>query len=281
MKSYRSKAPGDPRHPSPLTASYGPVLTCERVEVVVAGGQGGLGQEARPEPVLREEAIHLFASSENPAQESDLVFYLVGQSPAKRVLDVVLCVFGVVLTAPLWALISLAIKLEDGGPILYSQERWGKGGHTFTLHKFRSMVTDSDAMFGVRQAILGDERVTTVGRFLRSTGLDELPQLFNIIAGDMSLVGPRALAFAEVLTNDSGELLTYETIPGFAKRLSIRPGLTGPATVYLDKDANPIAKFEQDLLYVDQQSLTLDLRLIALSIWISLRGKWEDRGRKL
>ena len=211
--------------------------------------------------------------------EPALTFHVVHQPAAKRLLDVFLAAVGLILSAPLWVLISVAIKLEDGGPVLYSQERWGRAGVRFRLHKFRTMV-ESDETLGIRQALEGDERVTRVGRALRASGMDELPQLVNILIGDMSMVGPRALAFAELVSNSEGELVTYESVPGFTERLSVRPGLTGLATVYMHKDAQPLTKFRCDVRYIEEQSFWLDVRLIFISLWISLRGKWEQRGPK-
>ena len=196
----------------------------------------------------------------------------------KRPLDVVVALVGLVLSAPIWLAVTLAVKLHRDGSILYRQQRWGRGGRPFTLYKFRTMVAHSDDHFGIRQAAEDDERVTPMGRVLRSTGIDELPQLINILRGDMSLVGPRPLAVGEVVPGGSGG--AYEELPTFAARLSVRPGLTGPATVYLPRDAGPEEKFEFDLGYIEHQSLWIDVRLIALSLWISVRGKWEARGKK-
>jgi lipopolysaccharide/colanic/teichoic acid biosynthesis glycosyltransferase len=199
----------------------------------------------------------------------------------KRSLDVGMALIGLALTLPILAIIALAIKLSDGGPVIYSQVRWGRGGRTFRLFKFRTMVADSDEAFGIRQAAVLDERVTGLGRVLRAMGLDELPQLVNVLRGNMSVVGPRALAQSELVVDGSGRLVTYETVPGFAQRLSVTPGITSPATIYMDKDVDPITKFAYDVRYVQEQSLWLDLKLVALSMWISLRGKWETRDKKL
>lgn len=197
--------------------------------------------------------------------------------PLKRTLDLALAGFMLFCSAPVWLLTALAIKLEDGGPVFYHQERWGRGGQIFRVRKFRTMVQNA----GLRQAERNDRRITRVGRFLRACGLDELPQLLNIWAGDMSFVGPRALAVGELVRSPSGELVSYETVPGFWERLAVRPGLTGIATIYIPKDAPPRRKFRYDQLYIRQQSLLLDLWLIGLSFWISFRGKWETRERKL
>jgi lipopolysaccharide/colanic/teichoic acid biosynthesis glycosyltransferase len=196
----------------------------------------------------------------------------------KRPLDLVLSGGMLLISAPIWALLALAIKLEDGGPVFYHQKRWGRGGTNFAVLKFRTMVPDSDRRFGVRQATEDDRRVTRIGRFMRACGLDELPQLLNIYRGEMSFVGPRALAIGE--SDSDGYALQYEQLEGFRERISVRPGLTGLATIYLPKDASARRKFRADVLYVRRPSFWLDLRLIALSFLISFRGKWETRGKK-
>lgn len=208
-----------------------------------------------------------------------VTYSLVREPRLKRPFDVVLASLMLAVSAPVWAAIALAIKVEDRGPVFYRQERWGRGQTRFHVLKFRSMVPNSDRDFGVLQAVQDDRRVTRVGRMLRATGLDELPQLLNILRGEMSFVGPRPLAVSE--TDALGQPIVYEATPGFARRLSVRPGLTGLATVYLHKDAPSRLKFRADLLYVRRLSFWLDVRLVALSFWISFRGKWETRSRKV
>jgi lipopolysaccharide/colanic/teichoic acid biosynthesis glycosyltransferase len=197
----------------------------------------------------------------------------------KRPFDIALAGVMLTVSAPVWAAIALAIKIEDGGPVFYRQERWGRHKERFQVLKFRSMVPNSDREFGVRQAREHDRRVTRVGRFLRATGLDELPQVLNIMRGDMSFVGPRALATDE-MTGD-GIPIRYQDAPGFSLRLRVRPGLTGLATIYLPKDAPSHLKFRADLVYVRRLSFWLDVRLVLLSFWISFRGKWETRSTKV
>jgi lipopolysaccharide/colanic/teichoic acid biosynthesis glycosyltransferase len=143
------------------------------------------------------------------------------------------------------------------------------------------MIPDSDEKYGIRQAAHNDERITRVGAILRKMGLDELPQLINIARGEMSFVGPRALAIGEVIEDGKGNYIPYDQLPAFHERLAVRPGLTSLATIFIPKDASPRRKFRYDLLYIRKQSIGLDLYLIALSFWISFRGKWETRGRKL
>jgi len=198
----------------------------------------------------------------------------------KRPLDVILSAVMIILSIPVSLPLALLIKLEDGGPIFYRQERWGRNGTRFRAYKFRTMVANSDKDFGIKQAIENDPRITRVGRILRAMGLDELPQLLNIFLGDMSFVGPRSLAMGEIVKDKKGNMVEYEDINGFWERLRVRPGLTGLATIYIPKDAAPCRKLRYDLLYICKQSFWLDVRLIALSFWISFRGKWETRGKK-
>jgi lipopolysaccharide/colanic/teichoic acid biosynthesis glycosyltransferase len=150
----------------------------------------------------------------------------------KRVFDCVLAASGLVASAPLWALLAIAIKLEDGGPIFFRQSRVGLGGRVFDALKFRSMVPDAEARTGPVQATENDPRVTRVGRFMRSTAMDELPQLWNIFAGEMSFVGPRPLRPGEMEVRGDGQLVALDQIPGYAARHRVRPGLTGLTQVY-------------------------------------------------
>ena len=193
----------------------------------------------------------------------------------KRILDVALSVLMLGMAMPVILPISMAIKLEDGGPVFYRQKRWGRNGTRFGVYKFRTMVPDAERKFGITQAQENDTRTTRIGRLLRAMGLDELPQILNILTGDMSFVGPRSLAVGEALTDINGRRINYEEIKGFRDRLEARPGLTGLATVYIPKDSPPRRKFKYDLFYLRKYTFCLDLHLIALSFWISFRGKWE------
>jgi lipopolysaccharide/colanic/teichoic acid biosynthesis glycosyltransferase len=198
----------------------------------------------------------------------------------KRAFDIVLAGAGLLGSSPLWAFFALAIKLEDRGPVLFRQERVGFGGRRFTAFKFRSMRPDAEAGIGAVQAAAHDPRVTRVGRIMRATAMDELPQLWNIFCGDMSFVGPRALRPGEIEAKSNGLLERLEDVPGFEMRISVRPGLTGIAQVYAPRDLPRRQKFRYDRLYVRRRSWSLDARLILLSFWISVLGTWEARGRK-
>ena len=192
----------------------------------------------------------------------------------KRLFDIFLSGTGLLVSSPLWGIIAGASKLEDGGPVFYRQQRVGKGGREFSSLKFRSMVADSDAKWGVVPAVEHDPRVTRVGRILRTTAMDELPQLWNIFRGDMSFVGPRP-EWLELVRRFRNE------ITGFDRRHTVRPGLTGLAQICGHSELARRHKLRYDLVYIQKQSFWLDLRLIGVSFLITFLGKWEERGARL
>jgi lipopolysaccharide/colanic/teichoic acid biosynthesis glycosyltransferase len=198
----------------------------------------------------------------------------------KRAFDILVSGAGLIAFAPAAAVIAAAIKLDDGGPVLFSQERVGKDGRVFLAFKFRSMVVDAEKHTGAIQATENDPRVTAAGRVLRATAFDELPQLWNIFRGDMSVVGPRPLRPGEADTTADGRHLPLSAIPGYAARHRVRPGLTGLAQVHARRDLPRTGKFRYDRIYQQRAGFCLDLRLIAQSFWITARGRWEDHGRK-
>jgi lipopolysaccharide/colanic/teichoic acid biosynthesis glycosyltransferase len=200
---------------------------------------------------------------------------------SKRAFDVALSGIGLVLSAPLWGVIAALVKLEDGGPVFFGQERVGEGLRIFKAMKFRSMIPDAEAKVGALQASEHDPRITRIGRLLRATAMDELPQLWNIFRGDMSFVGPRALRPGEIEANSDRGMVPMEEIAGYVERHSVRPGLTGIAQVYAARDVPRRHKFKYDRIYVQRRNFRLDLRLILLSFWITFRGQWEHRGRKV
>jgi lipopolysaccharide/colanic/teichoic acid biosynthesis glycosyltransferase len=199
----------------------------------------------------------------------------------KRLFDVTLSALGLAASAPLWLVIAAAVKIEDGGPVFFPQERVGRGGRVFTALKFRSMVADAETRSGPLQAGANDPRITRIGRLLRGTAMDELPQLWNIFVGDMSFVGPRPLRPGEVEVRGDGRLVPLATIPGYQARHGIRPGLTGLTQVYAPRDIPRASKFRLDRLYLKRAGFWLDLKLILLSFWITSRGAWESREPKL
>jgi lipopolysaccharide/colanic/teichoic acid biosynthesis glycosyltransferase len=199
----------------------------------------------------------------------------------KRLFDAVVAAVGLAISGPLWLLIAVAIKIEDGGPVFYSQDRIGLDGRMFKALKFRSMVPDAEARTGPVQASENDPRITSTGRWLRATAMDELPQLWNILAGDMSFVGPRPLRPGEIETRGSGRLVRLERFPGYAERHRVRPGLTGLTQVYAPRDLSRTSKFRLDRLYLKRAGFWLDVKLIAMSFWITGLGQWERRDRHI
>ena len=193
------------------------------------------------------------------------VFYSKNSGPtteqmlAKRAMDILVSAVGLLLTAPLIALIAVSIKLSDGGPALYSQERLTQNGRIFRLYKFRSMVVDAEKDGGPRLASVGDDRITPMGKWLRKLRLDELPQLWNIFRGDMSLVGPRP---------ERPEIaLQYEAeLPEFALRLRMKAGLTGYAQIYGRYNTTMRDKLLLDLLYTESYTLLLDFKMLFMTL---------------
>jgi len=180
-----------------------------------------------------------------------------------RALDIALATFALLVTAPLSALIALAIRFEGAGPVLYRQQRVGKDGAEFELCKFRTMVAGSDPV-GIGTAIeANDPRVTKVGRLLRKLSLDELPNLINVLRGEMAIVGPRPTIPAQV------ELYT----PRQRRRLDVRPGMTGWAQVSGRSAIDWSERIELDVWYVENRSVALDLRILARTARLILTGQ--------
>jgi len=176
----------------------------------------------------------------------------------KRAFDLILACTGLILLLPVMGVVALLVSLWHGRPVLFSQIRPGYHGKLFRLYKFRTMTNGRDA----RGALLPDEkRLTPLGNFLRSTSLDELPELFNILRGEMSLVGPRPL-LAQYLERYS---------PEQSRRHDVLPGLTGWAQVNGRNTISWEEKFRLDVWYVDHWSLALDVKILALTVWKVLR----------
>lgn len=199
----------------------------------------------------------------------------------KRPFDFLLSLTGIVVSSPFWVIIAFLIKADDSGPVFYTQKRVGINGHLFNAYKFRTMIPESDELYGYKQAGEGDTRITRAGKYLRYTAMDELPQLLSILNGDMSFVGPRALLPDEIEVNKNcKESIPIENIPGYEFRQSVRPGLTGIAQIYAPRDINRKNKFRYDSVYIRNQSFYLDLKLILLSFLITFKGTWESRDKK-
>lgn len=198
----------------------------------------------------------------------------------KQAFDYSLALFGLFVFSPLWLILILAIWLEDRGPVYYVQDRVGKNARIFKGVKFRSMIPDAEDGIGPVQAKENDPRVTKIGRFLRKTAMDELPQLWNILKGDMSFVGPRALRPTEPEAAEESEAKSIYQIPGFEMRSSIQPGLTGVAQVFASRHLQRQEKFKYDLWYVKNKNITLDIKLILKSVGISFSRRWDTEAKR-
>lgn len=184
-----------------------------------------------------------------------------GQRFVKRAMDISLCLLALLVFSPVMAVIALAIKLEDGGPVFYRQKRATYGGKAFDILKFRSMIVNAESA-GISIPATGrDPRITRIGRLIRATRLDELPQLLNIIRGDMSIVGPRPERLEHMEQYGS-------EIPEFYYRLKVKGGLTGYAQIYGKYNTSAYDKIRLDLMYIEHYSLSLDIKLILMTIRI-------------
>lgn len=181
------------------------------------------------------------------------------QEVIKRLSDIVFSILLIILTSPVMLVIAVAIKVSDRGPVIFTQRRMTKGGKIFRIYKFRSMVVDAEKDGEVIPAAELDARVTKVGRWIRRTRLDELPQLFNVLKGEMSLVGPRPERIEHV------QLYT-EKIPEFSYRLKVKAGLTGYAQVFGKYNTLPYDKLKMDLTYIENYSFWLDLRILVMTV---------------
>jgi exopolysaccharide biosynthesis polyprenyl glycosylphosphotransferase len=270
----------------------------ETLEVVRATGADGVIVVSSSTSVLAtnriardlvNEGIHVELSSTLRDISIDrLTVRLLGRSPiiylepcptsgwrtaAKRVFDVLLATVSIVLLCPAWLIIAIAVKLSGPGPVFFRQERVGRHERLFRVWKFRTMVADAEHRLETLQArneadgplfkLHDDPRVTPVGRFLRHTSLDELPQLLNVVRGDMSLVGPRPALPSELAG----------WTPELRGRLRVRPGITGRWQVHGRSDSSFEGYARDDLYYVDNWSLSADLALLAQTIPVVLTGR--------
>ena len=180
---------------------------------------------------------------------------------AKRTMDIVLSAIGIVITSPFMLLTAIAIKLQDGGPVLFKQDRLTINDKVFSIYKFRSMIVDAEKNTGAVLAKEGDSRITKVGKIMRMIRLDELPQLFNILKGDMSVVGPRP---------ERPELVEehLKTMEEFSFRTKVKAGLTGYAQVVGRYNTTAYDKLKLDLMYITKYSLLEDIKLILMTVKI-------------
>jgi exopolysaccharide biosynthesis polyprenyl glycosylphosphotransferase len=199
----------------------------------------------------------------------------IGNRALKRVLDVVCSLVLLIVLSPVFLVVAICIKLEDHGPVIYRQTRCTKDMKQFEIYKFRSMIPDAEKAHGAQLATENDKRLTKTGRFIRNVKLDELPQLVNILKGDMSFVGPRPERpelIAEALKN----------IPEFALRTKVKAGLTGYAQVMGNYNTDFLDKLKWDLMYIENYSVFLDFKIVLMTFFAVFRrennedfSKWE------
>ncbi len=206
--------------------------------------------------LMGADRIHVFDTPFMLSRGYTLSF---DQRFGKRTLDIILSVLLLIAASPFMLLTALAIKLYDHGPVFYSQVRCTKGGKEFAIYKFRSMIVDAEKKGGVQLAKEHDKRITPVGRVIRAARIDELPQLFNILKGDMSFVGPRPER-PELIKEYSQEM------PEFVFRMRVKAGLTGYAQVYGKYNTTPYDKLKLDLFYIENYSFWTDMKLILMTV---------------
>lgn len=182
----------------------------------------------------------------------------------KRIFDITGAIVALISLSPVWIIITLAIE----SPLFFNQERCGKDLKRFNLIRFRTMVVGNHKI----ETIKDDYRVTRIGRFLRSTGLDSIPELINVLKGDMSLVGPRPMPY---LVADEDEYQNIEQVPGCAYRHTVRPGITGLAQLYVNKQDSRRIKYQADCWYIAHWSLWLDIKIILLSFKFAINKEWD------
>ncbi|WP_101773104.1 sugar transferase [Peptostreptococcus faecalis] len=183
----------------------------------------------------------------------------------QRIFDIILSSVALIIGVPIILIFGLLIKIEDNGPITYKQERLGRNGKEFYVYKLRSMRTDAEK-FGAQWAEKDDPRITKVGKFIRKTRIDEIPQLWNILKGDMGIIGPRPER--SIFTKEFEEIY-----PCFVNRLAIKPGLTGWAQVNGGYEMDPGEKLEYDLYYIKNRSIMLDVKIVFMTVKVVFTGE--------
>ena len=217
--------------------------------------------EEGPVPQIAASTIAVGVVSREAVQEPSLLYYLI-----KRLLDIVLSISGIIVLMPVFIIIALCIKLDDGGPVLHFREIIGLHGRRFYALKFRTMIRNADEFlakhpelmrkYQQNMKLIGDPRITRVGKFLRKTSLDELPQLFNVLVGQMSLVGPRII--------HPSELPRYGEYA--QKRLSVRPGITGLWQISGRQHISYDERVRLDMQYIDHRSCMSDIVILLKTV---------------
>jgi len=189
----------------------------------------------------------------------------------KRLIDIFVSLFSLIITSPILLLVAIIIKLSSKGDIIFKQERVGLNNKSFIVHKFRTMYDQSEKDTGPVWAKLNDPRITRIGYFLRKTRIDEFPQLFDVLIGNMSIVGPRP-------ERDFFISQLKEKFPYYMRRLNVRPGVTGWAQIMgsYDTDIDSVEnKLKLDFYYIENISIWLDIKIMIITIWVILSGKGQ------
>ena len=189
---------------------------------------------------------------------------VTGYERIKRITDILISIIGLLVAIPVLLITAIAIRLESTGPIIFRQTRTGLNGRLFTLYKLRSMRADQEN--DTKWTTVNDPRITRVGRFIRKTRIDEFPQLFNVLKGEMSLVGPRPERpyYVEQFSRE---------IPGYLERLQVKPGLTGWAQINGGYELTTPEKLEKDLEYIRNRSISFELIILLKTIYVLITGK--------
>ncbi|TQN56572.1 sugar transferase [Agrobacterium tumefaciens] len=205
--------------------------------------------------------------------ESNISAFQRGQFALKRTIDIAGASIALVALAPVLLTVAVLVKFDSKGPVLFSQVRWGMNGRKIRVYKFRSMRTELGDATGVAQTVKNDPRITRIGAVLRRTNIDELPQLINVLKGDMSLVGPRCHAIGMLAAGR----LYEDLVPHYHMRHRVRPGITGLAQMRglrgpTDRSDKARARIVSDLYYVENFSVWLDIKIMVGTVISELRG---------
>jgi exopolysaccharide biosynthesis polyprenyl glycosylphosphotransferase len=229
--------------------------------------------------VLDEQVRQLGAQGARVIGDQGMLLVSVGplglrSRAIKRIFDIVCAASAIVVLAPLMAVVALAIKFEDGGPILFVQKRVGRSNRFFQMYKFRSMSEDQADRDGIVSTARGDNRITRVGAFIRRTSIDELPQLFNVLKGDMSVVGPRPHA----LGSQAGDKLFWEVDRRYWHRHSLKPGLSGLAQIRgfrgaTENERDLVDRLQSDLEYLEGWTIMRDITIVLLTLRVLVHDR--------
>lgn len=202
----------------------------------------------------------VFKTSINGRKHESIIYRMI-----KRLIDIVGATFGIIVAIPFIVIFGILLRIESPGPIIFKQERVGFRGRVFTIYKLRSMNNNAERN-GAVWAEKNDPRVTKIGKFIRNTRIDELPQMFNIFKGDMTIIGPRP-------ERPEFTLDFEKSIPGFIHRVAVKPGLTGWAQINGGYDISPSEKLKYDMYYINNRNFMLDARILIKTIIITFTGE--------